>query len=149
MGREREAFLSMSRALIDNSWREVKTCLEVVPKALQQVDENQTGRFLKLGERLAKVGMRDTSRFLSDGSQALSRVSQGSQGYILDQCETLLVICSQAVPATGEQVEWKNPECSILVYSTSRPAGRRASAGSAASRPRPMRSARHRRPGHR
>ena len=98
MGREREAFLSMSRALIDNSWREVKACLELVPKALQQVDENQTGRFLKLGERLAKVGMRDTSRFLADGSQALSRVSQGSQGYILDLCETLLAICPEAVP---------------------------------------------------
>ena len=98
MGREREAFLSMSRALIDNSWREVKACLELVPKALQQVDENQTGRFLKLGERLAKVGMRDTSRFLADGSQVLSRVSQGSQGYILDLCETLLAICPEAVP---------------------------------------------------
>ena len=98
MGREREAFLSMSRALIDNNWREVKTCLEVVPKALQQVDENQTGRFLKLGERLAKVGMRDTSRFLADGSHALSRVSQGSQGYILDLCETLLAVCPEAVP---------------------------------------------------
>ena len=57
MGREREAFLSMARALIDGSWREVKTCLELVPRALQLVDENQTGRFLKLGERLAKVGL--------------------------------------------------------------------------------------------
>ena len=98
MGREREAFLSMSRALIDNNWREVKTCLEILPKALQQVDENQTGRFLKLGERLAKVGMRDTSRFLTDGSQALSRVSLGSQGYILDLCDTLLAVCPEAVP---------------------------------------------------
>ena len=98
MGREREAFLSMSRALIDNSWREVKTCLETVPKALQSVDENQTGRFLKLGERLAKEGMRDISRFLADGSQALSRVSQGSQGYILELCETLLAVCPEAVP---------------------------------------------------
>ena len=98
MGREREAFLSMSRALIDSSWREVKTCLELVPKALQQVDENQTGRFLKLGERLAKSGLRDTSRFLADGSQALTRVNEGSQGYILDLCETLLATCSEAVP---------------------------------------------------
>ena len=98
MGREREAFLSMSRALIDSSWREVKTCLEVVPRALQQVEEGQTGRFLKLGERLAKAGMRDTSRFLSDGTNALSRVPQGSQGYILDLCETLLAVSPEAVP---------------------------------------------------
>ena len=98
MGREREPFLSMSRALIDTSWREVKTCLELVPRALQQVDDNQTGRFLKLGERLAKVGLRDTSRFLSDGTQALGRVPQGSHGYILDLCETLLAISPEAVP---------------------------------------------------
>jgi hypothetical protein len=98
MGREREPFLSMSRALIESSWREVKTCLEMVPRALQQVDENQTGRFLKLGERLAKVGMRDTSRFLADGTQALSRVPQGSQGYVLDLCETLLAVSPEAVP---------------------------------------------------
>ena len=98
MGREREPFLSMSRALIDTSWREVKTCLELVPKALQQVEEGQTGRFLKLGERLAKVGLRDTSRFLSDGTQALSRVPHGSQSYILDLCETLLAVSPEAVP---------------------------------------------------
>ena len=98
MGREREPFLSMSRALIDSSWREVKTCLELVPKALQQVEEGQTGRFLKLGERLAKGGMRETSRFLSDGTNALSRVPQGSQAYILDLCETLLAVSPEAVP---------------------------------------------------
>ena len=98
MGREREPFLAMSRALIDTSWREVKTCLELVPRALQLVDESQTGRFLKLGERLAKVGLRDTSRFLSDGTQALSKVPQGSQGYILDLCDALVVITPDAVP---------------------------------------------------
>jgi nitric oxide reductase NorD protein len=99
MGREREPFLSMCRALIDTSWREVKTCLELVPKALQQVDDSQTGRFLKLGERLAKLGLRETSRFLSDGTQALSGVPQGSQGYVLDLCETLLEIAPEAVPS--------------------------------------------------
>ena len=99
MGREREPFLSMSRALIEGSWREVKSCLEMVPKALQLVEEGQTGRFLKLGERLAKVGLRDTSRFLADGTQALSRVPQGSQGYILDLCESLLTVSPEAVPA--------------------------------------------------
>ena len=98
MGREREAFLSMARALIDGSWREIKTCLELVPRALQQVDENQTGRFLKLGERLAKVGLRDTSRFLADGTLSLSKVPAGSQGYILDLCETLLATSPEAVP---------------------------------------------------
>ena len=98
MGREREPFLAMARALIDTSWREVKTCLELVPRALQQVDESQTGRFLKLGERLAKVGLRDTSRFLADGTQALSRVPGGSQGYILDLCDTLVAVAPEAVP---------------------------------------------------
>ena len=98
MGREREAFLSMSRALIDSSWREVKTCLELVPRALQQVDDSQTGRFLKLGERLAKTGLRDSSRFLADGTQALGRVPQGSQGYILDLSETLLAASPDSVP---------------------------------------------------
>ena len=98
MGREREPFLAMSRALIDTSWREVKTCFELVPRALQLVEESQTGRFLKLGERLAKVGLRDTSRFLSDGTQALSKVPQGSQGYILDLCDALVVITPDAVP---------------------------------------------------
>ncbi|GIT01653.1 MAG: hypothetical protein CM1200mP27_02780 [Chloroflexota bacterium] len=87
MGREREPFLAMSRALIDTSLGGSQDVLELVPRALQQVDESQTGRFLKLGERLAKVGLRNTSKFLSDGTQALSKVPQGSQGYILDLCE--------------------------------------------------------------
>ena len=98
MGREREPFLAMARALIDTGWREVKTCLELVPRALQHVDEAQTGRFLKLGERLAKVGLRDTSRFLADGTQALGRVPPGNQGYILDLCDQLAAVAPEAVP---------------------------------------------------
>jgi nitric oxide reductase NorD protein len=98
MGREREAFLSMCRALTETSWREVKSCLELAPKALHQVEDGQTGRFLKLGERLAKVGLRDTSRFLSDGTLALGQAPQGSQGHILDLCEGLLAVSPDAVP---------------------------------------------------
>ena len=98
MGREREAFLSMARALIDGSWRQVKKCLELAPRTLQQVDEGQTGRFLKLGERLTKAGLRDTSGFLDDGTRALGRVPQSAQGHILDQCETLLAVAPEAVP---------------------------------------------------
>lgn len=98
MGREREAFLSMCRVLTEGSWREVKSCLELAPKALHQVEEGQTGRFLKLGERLAKVGMRDTSRFLSDGTQALTQVPAASQAHILDLCEGLLATSPDAVP---------------------------------------------------
>jgi nitric oxide reductase activation protein len=66
---------------------------------LQQIDEGQTSRFLRLGERLAKAGLRDTSTFLADGTQALNRVPQSSQGYILDLCETLLSTAPEAVPA--------------------------------------------------
>jgi nitric oxide reductase activation protein len=98
MGREREAFLSMARALTDGSWREVKSCLELAPRVLQQIEEGQTGRFLKLGERLAKVGLRETATFLADGAQALGRVPQGSQGYVLDLCEALLAVSPEAVP---------------------------------------------------
>ena len=98
MGREREALLSMARTLTDGSWRQVKTCLELAPRALQQIDEGQTGRFLKLGERLAKVGLKDVSAFLTDGTQALNRVPQRSQGYILDLGEALLAVSPEAVP---------------------------------------------------
>ena len=98
MGREREAFLAMARALSDGNWREVKSCLEMAPKALQQIEEGQTSRFLKLGERLTKVGIRDTARFLSDGSLALGQVPQGSQAHILDLCEGLLAVSPEAVP---------------------------------------------------
>jgi hypothetical protein len=98
MGREREAFLSMCRALTEGSWREVKTCLEIAPRALRQIDEGQTGRFLKLGERMAKLGLRETSRFLSDGTQALGQVPEGAQTHILDLSEGLLMISPDAVP---------------------------------------------------
>ncbi|HEU0020993.1 MAG TPA: hypothetical protein VFR55_04875, partial [Dehalococcoidia bacterium] len=98
MGREREAFLSMCRALTEGSWREVKACLEIAPRAMRQIDEGQTGRFLKLGERMAKVGLRETSRFLSDGTQALGQVPEGAQTHILDLSEGLLLISPDAVP---------------------------------------------------
>ena len=56
MGREREAFLSMSRALTDTSWREVKACLEMAPRALQHVEEGQTGRFPPPGRTTRQDG---------------------------------------------------------------------------------------------
>ena len=99
MGKEREAFLSMSRALASTHWRGVKSCFEVSSRVLPAIEESQRSRFLRLGERLAKSGQRDISTFLVEGSQSISRVNSSSQGFILDQCETLLVICSQAVPA--------------------------------------------------
>ena len=105
MGREREAFLAMARALSDGNWREVKSCLELAPKALQQIEDGQTSRFLKLGERLTKVGIRDTARFLSSGSQALGQVPQGSQAHILDLCEGLLAISPDAVPPFLKSLE--------------------------------------------
>ena len=53
---------------------------------------------IPINERLAKVGLRNTSKFLSDGTQALSKVPQGSQGYILDLCDGLVAITPDAVP---------------------------------------------------
>ena len=99
MGRERENFLSMSRALSDGSWREVKGCLEVSGKALPAIEESQRSRFLRLAERLAKEGQRETAAFLLEGSQSLSLVDGSSQRYILDLCESLLAVSPQAVPA--------------------------------------------------
>ena len=72
---------------------------------MQQIEEGQTSRFLKLGERLTKVGIRDTARFLSDGSQALGQVPQGSQAHILDLCEGLLAVSPEAVPAFLKSLE--------------------------------------------
>ena len=99
MGREREAFLSMSRALTEGSWREVKSCLEVSSKVLPTIEESQRSHFLRLAERLAKAGQRETSAFLLEGAQALNRVNSSSQRYILELCETLLPISPQATPA--------------------------------------------------
>ena len=99
MGREREAFLALSRALSGESWREVKSCLEASGKVLRAVEESQRGRFLRLAERLVKAGHRETAAFLLEGSQSLNLVSTSSQRYILDLCETLLVVSPQAVPA--------------------------------------------------
>ena len=99
MGREREAFLSMLRALTDSGWREVKGCLEVSDRVLPVIEETQRGRFLRLGERLARGGLRDTAAFLVEGSLALRKVDISSQRYILDLSEALLAVSPEAVPA--------------------------------------------------
>ena len=99
MGREREAFLSMVRALTEGSWREVRRCIEVVDEVLPLIEETQRGRFLRLGERLAKAGLRDTTTFLVEGSQALQRVEISSQRYIIDLSELLLNLSPEAVPS--------------------------------------------------
>jgi len=99
MGKEREAFLSMARVLTDNSWREVKSCLDVSGRALPTIEESQRSRFLRLAERLAKAGHREVASFLLEGSQSLNRVNPTSQKFILDMCDTLLATSPQAVPA--------------------------------------------------
>ena len=99
MGREREAFLSMARAIAEGNWREVKGCLEVSGKVLPTIEESQRSRFLRLAGRLVKAGQRDTAAFLQDGAQALNRVGSTSQRYILDMSDILLAVSPQAVPA--------------------------------------------------
>ena len=99
MGKEREAFLSMARALTEGNWREVKSCLEVCSRAMPIIEQSQRGRFLRLTERLARSGQRDTGVFLMEGSQSLHRLDTGSQRYVIDLCETLLAISPQTVPA--------------------------------------------------
>ena len=99
MGREREAFLSMSRSLTTGGWREVKSCLDIAPTILSTIEEGQRGRLLRLAERLAKAGHRDTAAFLVAGSESLGKVNGGYQRYILDLCENMLAVSPVAVPA--------------------------------------------------
>ncbi len=99
MGRDREAFLSLLRALVDGSWREVKGCLEVVSKTLMPIEESLRGRFIRLAERLVRAGQRDTAAFLTTGSQALNRAHPSSEAHVLDLCEGLLSVYPTAVPA--------------------------------------------------
>ena len=99
MGKEREAFLSMSRALTEGSWREVKSCLEVSGRVLPSIEDSQRSRFLRLAERLAKSGQRETASFLVESSHSLGKVDASSQRYILDLSETLLTMSPEAVPA--------------------------------------------------
>ena len=105
MGKEREALLSVARALTDGNWREVKGCLEASAKSLPAVDESQRGRFLRLVERLARSGQRDVGAFLSDGAQALAHLDGSGQRYVLDLCETLLAVSSPAVPPFLQNLE--------------------------------------------
>ena len=99
MGREREAFLSMCRAVAEGNWREVKNCLDVSGKVLAAIEESQRGRFIRMAERLIKAGQRETTPFLLEGSQSLNRLNGSSQRYIIDLCEALLAVSPQAVPA--------------------------------------------------
>ena len=99
MGREREAFLSLCRALVERNWREVKSCVESFSKAIPAIEESQRSRFLQLAEHLAKAGQRENSTFLVEGSQALNLVNSSSQRYILDLCEILVAVSPEAVSA--------------------------------------------------
>ena len=98
IGRDREAFLSLLRALADGSWREVKSCLEVVPKALMPIEESLRGRFIRLAERLSRGGQRDTTAFLASGSEALNRAHPSAQAHVLELCEELFTVYPTAVP---------------------------------------------------
>ena len=99
MGREREAFLSMCRAVAEENWREVKSCLDVSVKVLSALEDSQRGRFIRMAERLIKAGQRDTTPFLLESSQSLGRLDAQSQRYIIDLCETILTTSPEAVSA--------------------------------------------------
>ena len=99
MDKERESFLSMCRALVDGSWREVKSCLEIADRVLPVIEDGQRSRFLRLAEQLAKSGHKETSTFLLDGAQSLTLVNPSSQRDVLDLAELLSTISSEAVPS--------------------------------------------------
>ena len=99
MGSEREAFLSLCRTLTEISWREVKSCFEVVGKSLPQIEHSQRSRFLRLAEHLAQENSRETSAFLVSGSTALGNIKPPAQQHVLDLCEALMGISPRGVYA--------------------------------------------------
>ncbi len=83
--------------------RQLERCQDLLGDVAQGLTASRGGPdrpvFSSWEKRLAKSGMRDTSRFLSEGSQALSAAPQGSQGHILDLCESLQAVSPEAVPS--------------------------------------------------
>ena len=99
VGSDREAFISLALALAENSWREVKGCLEAASRVTQNVEEDQRIRFLLLAERMARKGMTNVSGFLVDGSVALGKLDRRQHRPVLDLCEVLVRHSLEAVPA--------------------------------------------------
>ncbi|MDP3063369.1 MAG: hypothetical protein Q8O40_09210 [Chloroflexota bacterium] len=99
LGKEREAFISMSRAIADSDWREMKGCLDSGTKAVAAVEENERVRFLRLSERLARAGGSGMDAFLTDAARTFAQVSPTEHRQVLDMCELLLNRTAKAVPA--------------------------------------------------
>ncbi|MFQ5860644.1 MAG: hypothetical protein ACE5IG_03730, partial [Dehalococcoidia bacterium] len=104
MGKEREALLSLAQTLVEVNWREVKSLLEVSPRALQLIDQDLRGRFVRLMEQLVRHGHQEVAGQVLRGSQALSRVSLASHQQVLDLCELLLPMAPAAVPCFLESL---------------------------------------------
>ena len=89
IGSEKEAFLTLSLALVDSGWREVKSFFEAGAKALPKIDSDERLRFLKLAESLINSGGSNIPGTMLDISSSLAQLDPEHHSLVLGLSERL------------------------------------------------------------
>ena len=113
MGREREAFLSMSRAIAEGDWREMRDVLALTPGVMARLQGEQRVRFFRLAEGSARSATSKVSRLFREASRTLELVPTSRRDYLLDLCEMAVPINEEAafcllesLPQVAQRVTW-------------------------------------------
>ncbi|MBM3933303.1 MAG: VWA domain-containing protein [SAR202 cluster bacterium] len=97
-GDTKGALISLSTALSDVSWRQVKGLYEALAKALPAVQPDQRKRYLAIADSLNKAGNMNVPAAMLDVSQALSQVPEEHHERLLELSEALLREAPAAMP---------------------------------------------------
>jgi len=95
---DREQFIKMLNSLADQNWREVKGCLEAIPRLPKQLNGKQRDHLFSFADRLAASGSNNVSQFLIEASQSLGLLNPEHQDRVFALAELLIVESIDSIP---------------------------------------------------
>jgi nitric oxide reductase activation protein len=138
LGSDSDHFIALSRAVAENSWRDVKDLYDAATDSLSSLPSAHRVPLLSLARRLTAMGAGDPGALLRSGSRAVSRVPADSRERLLELTDRLASVHAAAAPeflrsapgvldrvtfqqleqwhARGSELSAQNPEAAVAYF---------------------------------
>ena len=97
LGDQRDAFIAVTQALAERSWREVKGLFDAAAVSLADLEPDLRGRLLTISRRLIGAEQPNIGEFLSSGANAVSHVPPEFRQRLLELAEQPASVAPSAV----------------------------------------------------
>ncbi len=98
LGDHNREFISLSHAVAETGWRQVKSMFDATARSLPRVQSSQRGRFIALSDALRESGVGNLAGAMLEVSQALWELDNEYHVHVLEMSEDLLAHEPNVIP---------------------------------------------------